>query len=555
MAFKHPFFYQIKLTWLFVAALCVFYSCKPTSQPKQARTFQQDSLTIIHLMQLGDSIYAKRSSVATIAQSLPYYDSAYRIAQRLNDTVLLATTLQNIGNVYNAWNGEPTTTIKYYSQSAALFGMLPARQRKSFYLRYMVAHAWDPEKAADSIKCVEALTAALTDLQKLPDSIFKEFNFVSDFAWVATNVKAYPLAEAFLKLVPRYKIFNDPESNNYLDHYYLSKARMDIYGDGKKVSPYIDSLETALSNCKNRYDSSYYANNLSLLFEHIAQPKAALYYSRLSENLKAQLGENDVMSVLREELLARDLQNEREQQRTIAASLRAKNILLIGGVLVALLMVLLYYLYQKRKRDIARRIRQEAFTRLLLQKEEDERRRLAADLHDGVNHELLSLKNNLLQGKAVTPLDVDEVMTTIREVSRNLYPAMFESVGLQASVQALCERATASGFFTSCDLDYNPVLSKYEELQFYRITQEALNNVAKHAAAEAAKITIHTTAKAITLEIKDNGKGFDVAKAMASEASFGLQSIQQRAAAIGADLIVKSMSKVTTIFLSKAIAP
>ena len=549
---KNAFHSSGKLTTLLILAMVSLYSCGPSTPTKQIHTFQQDSLQVEQLLLQGDSVYAQRSSVATIAKSLPYFDSANRIAQRLNDTTLIAYTLYYIGNVYNAWNGEPQTTIKFYSEAAKLFNQLPLQQTRAFYVQYLLAHAWDFEKAADSSQCINVLSAAWASLQKLPDSSLKKMKFLPDFAWVATNVKAYNIATAFLQLVPRQRIFNDPESNNYLDHYYLSKARMDIYGSGKKASPYIDSLMMALSNCKNRYDSSYYANNLSLLFERIGEPKASLYYSRISEALKVKLGDNDILSVLRRELLARDLANEREQQRTSAASLRAKNILLIGCIMVALLMVFLYYLYQKRKREIARRIRQEGFTRLLLQKEEDERRRLAADLHDGVNHDLLSLKNNLLQGQVVTPAHVEAVMTTIREVSRNLYPAMFESVGLQASLQALCERASASGFFTSCDLHYKPLLSKYEELQFYRIAQEALNNVAKHAKAEAARISILSTPNAITLEIKDNGKGFDVDKALASDASFGLQSIQQRAAAIDAVLNIKSVSTGTVIFVSKS---
>ena len=549
---KNAFHSSGKLTTLLILAMVSLYSCGPSTPTKQIHTFQQDSLQVEQLLLQGDSVYAQRSSVATIAKSLPYFDSANRIAQRLNDTTLIAYTLYYIGNVYNAWNGEPQTTIKFYSEAATLFNRLPLQQTRAFYVQYLLAHAWDFEKDADSAQCTNVLSAAWASLQKLPDSSLKKIKFLSDFAWVATNVKAYNIATAFLQLVPRQRIFNDPESNNYLDHYYLSKARMDIYGSGKKASPYIDSLMMALSNCKNRYDSSYYANNLSLLFERIGEPKASLYYSRISEALKVKLGDNDILSVLRRELLARDLANEREQQRTSAASLRAKNILLIGCIMVALLMVFLYYLYQKRKREIARRIRQEGFTRLLLQKEEDERRRLAADLHDGVNHDLLSLKNNLLQGQVVTPAHVEAVMTTIREVSRNLYPAMFESVGLQASLQALCERASASGFFTSCDLHYKPLLSKYEELQFYRIAQEALNNVAKHAKAEAARISILSTPNAITLEIKDNGKGFDVDKALASDASFGLQSIQQRAAAIDAVLNIKSVSTGTVIFVSKS---
>ena len=311
----------------------------------------------------------------------------------------------------------------------------------------------------------------------------------------------------------------------------------------------------ALADCKNRYDSGYYTYNLSLLYEQIRNVNVALFYSRSTEKLRADLGNVDVLSVLRQELLNKDLKYEREQQRTISASLKVKNISLIAGIIVAFLMAVLYFLYQKRERDIARRKRQEAFTGLLLQKEEDERRRLATDLHDGINHDLLSLKNNLLQGHTVTALDVDEVMVSIREVSRNLYPVMFETVGLKASVQALCERVTATGFFTSCSLDYKPILTKYEELQLYRIIQEALNNVSKHADAIAAKITITTTEQVVTLEIKDNGKGFDMAKVLASGNSFGLQSIQQRAAAIEAILTIKSIHTGTIILLSKTVKP
>ena len=552
MVFQKRFFY-IYILFCSICFLLLLNSCDSPAPIKKPTSFKEDSLQVRHLMKVGDSVYAKRSSIGTIAQSLPYFDSANRLAQRLNDTILLASTTLFIGNVYNAWNGEPKTTIKFYNQSAELFKQLPTKQLQYFYTRYLIAHAWDAEKANDSGQCIKVLKDALKDLKVLPDSTLNSFIYLSDYAWVATNVKAYDLADSFLKLAPRSRIFNDPESNNYLDHFYLAKARMDIFGEGIMTSQYLDSLQLALSNCKNRYDSGYYTFNLSILFEKVGNAGLSLRYSRLTENLRAKLGESNVLSVLRQELLLRDLNYEKEQQRNIAASLRANKILFGGIVLVALLLVLLYYLYQKRKRDIARRKRQETFTRLLLQKEEDERRRLASDLHDGINHDLLSLRNNLIQGQAVSLTQVDDVMTTIREVSRNLYPVMFETVGLQASVQALCEKAAVAGFFTSCDLNYKPILTKYEELQLYRITQEALNNVCKHARAEAARIAIQSGVQAITLEIKDNGKGFDVAKALESSTSFGLQSMKQRAEAIGATINIKSLHTGTTIFVTKKI--
>ena len=147
--------------------------------------------------------------------------------------------------------------------------------------------------------------------------------------------------------------------------------------------------------------------------------------------------------------------------------------------------------------------------------------------------------------------DVEEVITSVREVSRNLYPSLFESVGLPASLESLCQRLTAAGFFTTCDIAYEAMLSKQDELQIYRIVQEALNNVMKHANAEACKITIRSNDMQLRVEIKDNGVGFDAEKANTNGLSFGLQSMKQRARAIGAGLHWESGANGTIITLFK----
>lgn len=549
-----PFKSYFSFSFLLLSGL---YWCGCSTAPGGSvpTSFYQDSLLVEHLLRKGDSIYARRSGLATIAESLLYFDSAHRMAQRLGDTLLFANTLFFIGNVYNAWNKEPQTTIEFYQRSAALFNRLPQKRVKAFYVRYILAHAYDGEKANDSLRCVQTLQSALADLQDLPDSIRAEMLFLSDFAWVATNVKAYPLAEAFFSTVaPRHRIKNDPTTNNYLDHYYLTRAHIDVWGKGLKRTPYLDSLRSAMATCGNRYDSAYYSRNLSELYESTGNTGEALHFCRLSENLSNQVGQSDILSVLRQELLERKLQAEGEKQQRIAAQLRNRNTVIVSGGVVFLLLVLLYGVYRKRRRERVRIRRQEEFTRLLLQKEEEERRRLATDLHDGVNHELLSLKNNLLLQKQISVSDVESVITTVREVSRNLYPALFESVGLGASVQSLSDRFTAAGFFTTCDIQYSPVLSKEAELQVYRIIQEALNNVAKHANADAAKITISTANNIFTFEIKDNGNGFDVEKAEAPGGSFGLQSIRQRALVIGASLSIYSNAGGTVIRLTKTIS-
>ena len=379
--------------------------------------------------------------------------------------------------------------------------------------------------------------------------------YLADFAWVASNSKAYTLAEKVLSTVtPRSLIFNDPESNNYLDHYYLTRSRIDVYKYGRNHTPYLDSLVFALQDCKDRFDSSYYSFNLSEIYTATGNYKAAYQYLKMSDELQKSLDNSTVLSTLQKELLHRDLQAQREKERRTKEELKNKNLYLVIMALALLavgLLVSLYSFYRSRVEEHKEGARQQQFTNLLLQKVEVERRRIASDLHDGINHELLNMKNNLYLHKSISTTDVEHIITSVREVSRNVYPALFETVGLAASVEAMCGRMQNAGFFTTCEIEYIPKLTKEQELQVYRIVQEALSNVAKHAAAEACKVTIKTTTNELWVEIKDNGKGFDPAKIDGSNPSFGLESIQQRARAIEAKLTIQSNTSGTIITLTK----
>lgn len=198
-------------------------------------------------------------------------------------------------------------------------------------------------------------------------------------------------------------------------------------------------------------------------------------------------------------------------------------------------------------------LRQGQFTHQLLQKEEDERKRIATELHDGVNHELLTIKNRLHLGEKVYVKDIEAITALIREVCRNLYPALFENVGLVTSIQALSEKMTNAGLFTTCDINYQHQLSKSDELQLYRIVQEALTNTWKHAQAEAAKITISLQKGEWLVEIKDNGIGFNAQEMLNNTASFGLQSMLQRAKVLGAELSFERTANELKIILSKKV--
>ncbi len=532
--------------------MMLFAGCKRPQNAVQISSPFHDSTRILSLLEKGDRIYAVRGSMSGMSESLLYFDSANRMAQRLQDTALLANTLYYIGNVYNVWNGEPHKTLEYYKQSANLFAELPADKYRirEFYLRYLIAHGYDGEKLNDSAKCVRVIVESWQELKYLPTQIKDSMDFIPDLAWVATNVHNYSLANIILDNL-RFRPKNNPESNNYLDHYYLTKARIDVFFN-RRFSVYLDSLGMALEYCNNRFDSAYYVSNLAGMYSSLNDYRNAYKYIKVNALISNRVGESDILTILRTEILKGQLQVEKEKEHRSREEIKIKNLYLWGAgllVMTLLLLIILFSGLRKRKMSQERISRHEEFTRLYLIKEENERKRIAMELHDGINHDLLSIKNNLILNKALSPSDIDNVITSVRYISRNLYPVLLENIGLRSSVESLCSNMTETGIFTTCEIEYENTLGKDEELQLYRIIQEGLQNVVKHANAQACKITIRSDDSSLLLEIKDNGKGFH--SSSGNNASFGLQSMQERAKAIHADLHLSSKYSGTVIILKK----
>lgn len=235
-------------------------------------------------------------------------------------------------------------------------------------------------------------------------------------------------------------------------------------------------------------------------------------------------------------------------QKTEIKASKFQNIVLIF-LLLGLLLSIIVFLILKNRADIKKEIiKQEEYTKNLFENIENERKRIAIDLHDGINHELLNLKNKSYIGKKIETIEVEKVIEEVRQVSRNLYPAMFETIGLQASIEALCNKiCNETNLYVSSEIMYDKNLNIIAELQVYRIIQESLQNTLKHANALAAIIKLSVKNKEIHLEIKDNGKGFDVQNQLNNMYSFGLKSIEQRVKAISGTYQITSNNKGTTL--------
>lgn len=291
----------------------------------------------------------------------------------------------------------------------------------------------------------------------------------------------------------------------------------------------------------------------TLLNDAIAKKnfEKALDYRTDFEMMKDSIGKEEMVNKVVE--LNAQYQTEKKEQQIAfqKKSLINKNTtiaLLFSALIGFLLLVLALVLRQKQKKLKSEKEHAQLYTKQLLEKTEEERKRIASDLHDSVSHELLSLKNSMEQKSSQTDQKIDNIINDIRSISRNLHPIMFDKVGLKATINQLVERAqTTNGFMVTAEMDYQTKLSTSVELQLYRIIQEALSNIIKYADAVAAKISITEDRSSIFIEIKDNGKGFDVHEILSNSNSFGLHNIIERSRAIGGLAKIHSDKKGTII--------
>jgi len=201
-------------------------------------------------------------------------------------------------------------------------------------------------------------------------------------------------------------------------------------------------------------------------------------------------------------------------------------------VSLSFLMLILSLFYLQKKKADKKQLNQEKFTQNIIKAQEEERKRISKGLHDGIGQNLLLIKNALLTNKVDGAKNM--VSTTIEEVrtiSRNLHPFQLEKFGLTKALESMIEELDQSFdniIFTE-EIDViDGLFSKEEEINVYRIVQECINNIIKHANASAVRIVVQKRKKNIEITVFDNGKGFDLEKNKDIINSLGLKSIRER---------------------------
>jgi ligand-binding sensor domain-containing protein/signal transduction histidine kinase len=190
---------------------------------------------------------------------------------------------------------------------------------------------------------------------------------------------------------------------------------------------------------------------------------------------------------------------------------------------------------------------QEAFSRRLIESQEQERKRIAAELHDSLGQNLLVIKNRVALAKltsndlpaAFQQLDQisDSTMQAIQEVRQiayNLRPHHLDSIGLTRSLEEMLRRVEeSSGIGLACEIaPLDKALPKEAEINLYRIVQEAVSNIVKHAQATRAGVEIERQKHRLLITIRDNGKGF-ATEDSSRRRGLGLTGIAERVRILG----------------------
>ncbi len=219
--------------------------------------------------------------------------------------------------------------------------------------------------------------------------------------------------------------------------------------------------------------------------------------------------------------------------------------------MTAMIVLLAVYIVRRKFTQLKQQQeQQQQFSKLLIDSQEAERKRIATELHDGIGQNLLIISNTLqlfLTAKRKKKEDVitateltKETVREIRAISSNLHPHQLERLGLKRALLSMVESAGKTSR-TKFSVTVDDGLSRNDpqhEIHLFRIIQEIVNNIIKHAQASDAEIALTRTNSDILITARDNGKGFDQHGNISD--GLGMTSLKERTRLLNGTISIRS---------------
>lgn len=304
-----------------------------------------------------------------------------------------------------------------------------------------------------------------------------------------------------------------------------------------------------------------YLNELATLEEQTGN------YQEAYQHLKSFQALNDSLVAEEEKMKMITLESEfknKEQQSEIlhltSKNQQQKIIFWISlGLVFSIASFSIYTIYQRKQHNeqkllLLEQTKERELEQALSEGENKERERISKELHDGIGGKITGIKMGLEQLarerndekllKNVARLD--ETLSEIRTISRNLTPVALQKYGLEEAIKDYCQNSENEHCSITTYLkNLNAVQNKTMQMHIFRILQEVVSNAIKHS--EASKILVQCTYQTpfLLMEIEDNGIGFDPDT---TKRNLGLDNIEKRVKALNGNISIESiLHKGTTI--------
>lgn len=258
------------------------------------------------------------------------------------------------------------------------------------------------------------------------------------------------------------------------------------------------------------------------------------------------------------------LEKEKAENELIVKNKNLRTTILGVALGLSLIVAFLSYVTYKNQQKLTKEIsishqqdllhleneRKYEATKAILQGEEQERHRIAQDLHDSMGGMLANIRMSI---SSLNPdksneiyKKIDKSISEMRRISRNLMPETLKNLGLEIALKELCESMSQKHFFIQFEaFNISNEIQFQSQLTLYRITQESISNVIKHAQANNVIVQISQYENTLNLTIEDDGIGFDKSKIVYG---MGLRNIENRVRLINGTVdILSSNGNGTTI--------
>lgn len=475
------------------------------------------SITTIY-SELGD-IYAAQN-IWNVSED--YYEKASYLARQKNSRFMEAGCLKKLGKLY-LQQKKDSIAVVVFETALDLYSQLKNKVNEAEVLVYL-SQIYKDEKQFDKIKILlEQSLEASSRSQDVMSSLFTK------------------LALADIEL----KLGNFNTGIKYAEDCLESFREMEDRENIKQASLLLSDAYSKRGDFKNAYQYLIDYSKLKDELNSVERAEAIKKYDLLATTKKKD-----------EEIAEQDKMIQDQQ-----VSLLRKNnqvLLLAGGIgFLALVAGLIMFVYFKNKQLNQQRIRvlekEQETDRLkaIIEGEEKERKRLSRELHDGLGAVLATVKMQISSVSHKFPAIqsssdyqkaeslIDDACQTVREVSHDLMPHVLEQQGLMSAIEDMCQNIANH---RKIEFDFIPYgnedeLSDVLKITIYRITQELLKNITKHAEATEVIVQLTIEDDEVILIVEDNGKGFDPS---VSKKGIGIENIQSRTAYLNGKVEVDS---------------